>query len=100
MQAAQAQHEKMTERRLMSYPKNQLSPRRRRCVESLQDFAAMIECVRISARRLPGRMIDDGGKPLTDRGIEAIMTQLDERCEALAAAGLTPGSPTALRVFN
>lgn len=63
-------------------------------------FDAMVKCVRISARRLPGRIIDDGGKPLTDRGIEAIMTQLDERCEALAAAGLTPGSPSALRVFN
>ena len=71
-----------------------------RVAPEARPFAAMIECVRISARRLPGRMIDDGGKPLTDRGIEAIMTQLDERCEALAAAGLTPGSPTALRVFN
>jgi len=63
-------------------------------------FAAMIECVRISARRLPGRIIDDGGKALTDRGIEAIMTQLDERCAALTAAGLEPGSAPALRVFN
>lgn len=71
-----------------------------RVAPEARPFAAMIECVRISARRLPGRIIDDGGKPLTDRGIEAIMTQLDERCEALAAAGLTPGSPTALRVFN
>jgi hypothetical protein len=60
----------------------------------------MIECVRISARRLPGRIIDDGGKALTDRGIEAIMTQLDERCAALTAAGLAPGSAPALRVFN
>lgn len=71
-----------------------------RVAPEARPFAAMIECVRISARRLPGRMIDDGGKPLTDRGIEAISAQLDERCAALAAAGLTPGSPTALRVFN
>jgi hypothetical protein len=71
-----------------------------RVAPEARPFAAMIECVRISARRLPGRIIDDGGKPLTDRGIEAIMTQLDERCAALAAAGLAPGSATALRVFN
>ena len=63
-------------------------------------FAAMIECVRISARRLPGRIIDDGGKALSDRGIEAIMSQLDERCAALTAADLAPGSAPALRVFN
>jgi hypothetical protein len=71
-----------------------------RVAPEARPFAAMIECVRISARRLPGRIIDDSGKPLTDRGIEAIMTQLDERCAALAAAGLAPGSATALRVFN
>ncbi len=71
-----------------------------RVAPDARPFAAMVECVRITARRLPGRIIDDSGKPLTDRGIEAIMTQLDERCAALAAAGLAPGSATALRVFN
>ncbi len=71
-----------------------------RVAPEARPFAALIECVRISARRLPGRIIDDSGKPLTDRGIEAITTQLDERCAALAAAGLVPGSATALRVFN
>ena len=63
-------------------------------------FAAMIECVRISARRLPGRIIDDSGKALSERSIEAIASEIDQRCAALAAAGLSAGSAAALRVFN
>ena len=67
---------------------------------SCRAFAAMIESVRICARRLPGRIIDDSGKALTDRGIEAITAELDQRYSALVAAGLAAGSPAALRVFN
>jgi len=67
---------------------------------SCKPFEAMVECVRIGARRLPGRIMDDGGKPLSDRGIEAITRELDQRCAALAAAGLPAGSVAALRVFN
>jgi hypothetical protein len=67
---------------------------------SSKPFAAMIESVRISARRLPGKIIDDSGKALSDRGIEAISAELEQRYAALAAAGLTAGSPAALRVFN
>lgn len=67
---------------------------------SSKPFAAMIESVRISARRLPGKIIDDSGKPLSDRGIDAITAELEQRYAALAVAGLTAGSPAALRVFN
>lgn len=63
-------------------------------------FSAMIECVKICARRLPGRIIDDGGKVLTDRSIETITHEIEQRFVALAAAGLPAGSTAALRVFN
>jgi hypothetical protein len=60
----------------------------------------MVECVKICARRLPGRIIDDGGKALNDRSIETIAHEIEQRCAALSAAGLPAGSTAALRVFN
>ncbi len=63
-------------------------------------FSAMVECVKICARRLPGRIIDDGGKALNDRSIETIAHEIEQRCASLAAAGLPAGSTAALRVFN
>jgi len=63
-------------------------------------FSAMVECVKICARRLPGRIIDDGGKALNDRSIETIAHEIEQRFVALAAAGLPAGSAAALRVFN
>ncbi len=66
----------------------------------LQAWPAMLEGIRVAVRRLPGKLVDDNGRPLGDRQIEQIARDLDKRCHSLIEAGLRPGSPAALRVFN
>lgn len=60
----------------------------------------MIECALVASRRLPGRLVDSSGRPLTDRIIDSSAANVRQRAFALEAAGLKPGSPLALRVFN
>lgn len=67
---------------------------------SAQAFPAMLECARIAARRLPGRLVDDEGRTLSDRAIDQIARGIESRQQALQLAGLQAGSPAALRVFN
>lgn len=65
-----------------------------------QAFSAMLESARVAARRLPGRLVDDEGRSLNDRSLEQIARGIEQRQQALAAAGLAAGSAPALRVFN
>ena len=60
----------------------------------------MVECALVAARRLPGRLVDDGGKPLTERFLESSAMQVHQRALALEAVGLKAGTATARRVFN
>lgn len=66
----------------------------------LQAWPAMLEAVRVAVRRLPGKLVDDNGRALGDRQIEQIARDIDQRGQSLIEAGLRPGSPAALRVFN
>jgi hypothetical protein len=63
-------------------------------------FAAMLECAKVAARRLPGRLVDDDGRSLSDRALEQIARGIEDRHRALNEAGFAAGSPAALRVFN
>lgn len=63
-------------------------------------FAAMLESARVASRRLPGRLVDDEGRTLTERSLEQIARGIEQRQQALAAAGLAAGTSGALRVFN
>ncbi len=65
-----------------------------------QPWAAMVACARHCVQRLGARMVDDQGRALTEASLQRIEQQLLERQQALVAAGLTPGSSMALRVFN
>lgn len=60
----------------------------------------MVECARVASRRLSGSLVDSGGRPLNDKLIEGSAANVRQRAFALEAAGLKPGSPLALRVFN
>jgi hypothetical protein len=49
---------------------------------------------------LGGSIVDDNGKPLDESAVAAIAVQLDSVRARLEANGVTPGSPTALRLFS
>ena len=49
---------------------------------------------------LGGSLVDDNGKPLDEHAIAAIAAQLDAVSTRLAAQGVAPGSPAALRLFS
>jgi hypothetical protein len=60
----------------------------------------MVACARLCAQRLGGVLVDDAARPLADAHLGRIEQQIAMRQEALAEAGLAPGSPLALRLFN
>jgi uncharacterized glyoxalase superfamily protein PhnB len=47
-----------------------------------------------------GRVVDDNGNALDARGLASIAAQIDTVRQALAARGIEPGSPLALRLFS
>jgi hypothetical protein len=63
-------------------------------------WAQMVECALIAAKRLPGRLVDDGGKPLTEQFLASNAAQVHQRALALEAVGLKAGTSIARRVFN
>lgn len=65
-----------------------------------QPWDRMVECAMRCAEALGGRLVDDQGRDLTDAALARIGGQLAERQRSLAEAGVEPGSPLALRVFN
>ncbi|MEN9774317.1 MAG: hypothetical protein RL322_1387 [Pseudomonadota bacterium] len=66
----------------------------------IEAWDQMVECAWIAARRLPGRLVDDSGKALTERFLDNISSQVRQRALALEAVGLRAGSAAARRVFN
>lgn len=66
----------------------------------IEAWDQMVECAWIAARRLPGRLVDDTGKALTERFLDNISSQVRQRALALEAVGLKAGSAAARRVFN
>ncbi len=63
-------------------------------------FARMMEVGQELGRRVGGDIVDDQGKPLAPGADVAIDQQLQALCGQLEAAGLTPGSERARRVFS
>jgi len=70
------------------------APDTRRSFESLARLAHQLASV------LGGSIVDDNGQALDERAVAAIALQLDSVRAKLEAQGLTPGSPTALRLFS
>lgn len=65
-----------------------------------EPWARMVECAMRCAEALGGRVVDDQGRPLPEAALARIGGQLADRQRSLADAGVEPGSPLALRVFN
>jgi hypothetical protein len=60
----------------------------------------MVQCAQSLAKNLNGQLVDDAGKALPDGLWGQIEEQLRQRYWALEGAGIEPGSPRALRLFN
>lgn len=71
-----------------------------RAPASASSWTGMLDCARLCADRLGGRLIDDGGRPVAPEHLDAIAVQLAARQQALEDAGFVAGSPLALRLFN
>jgi hypothetical protein len=69
-------------------------PDTRRSFESMARLAHQLVAV------LGGSIVDDNGNVLDDKAVAAIAQQLDAVRARLEAQGVTPGSPTALRLFS
>jgi FtsZ-interacting cell division protein ZipA len=70
------------------------APDTRRSFESMARLAGQL------AQLLGGRMVDDNGNALDERGVAAIAQQLEAVRARLEARGIAPGSTSALRVFS
>ena len=70
------------------------APDTRRSFESMARFAHQLASV------LGGSIVDDNGNVLDERAVAAIAVQLESVRARLEAHDLTPGSPTALRLFS
>jgi hypothetical protein len=63
-------------------------------------FDRMIDTARGLCTALGGSLTDQGGKPLSERGIEVIRGQIAEIEEKMRAQDIVPGSETTLRLFR
>jgi FtsZ-interacting cell division protein ZipA len=70
------------------------TPDTRRSFESMARLAHQLAAV------LEGSIVDDNGNVLDERAVIAIAQQLDAASAGMQARGITPGSPTALRLFS
>lgn len=64
------------------------------------DLAASYDAMVKSARQLGGRLADDNGNALDERALGAIRAEVQAVGSRLAALGIEPGSPLALRLFS
>jgi hypothetical protein len=60
----------------------------------------MVATAREIARGLGGTLQDQVHRPLTDKGIAVIHHQIEAIEEKMRAYGISPGSETALKLFN
>jgi FtsZ-interacting cell division protein ZipA len=63
-------------------------------------FDKMVATAREIARGLGGTLQDQVHRPLTDKGIAVIHHQIEAIEEKMRAYGISPGSETALKLFN
>jgi FtsZ-interacting cell division protein ZipA len=71
-----------------------------RAPETRRSFESMARLAHQLASVLGGSIVDDNGHALDERAVAAIAQQLDSVRARLEERGLTPGSPTALRLFS
>jgi FtsZ-interacting cell division protein ZipA len=71
-----------------------------RAPDTRRSFESMARLAHQLAALLGGSIVDDNGNALDDRALAAIAQQLDSVRARLEARGVTPGSPTALRLFS
>ena len=64
-----------------------------------RSFESMVAYARDLTAALGGRIVDDNGRALDERALGAIAAQLDAVRATLAARGIEPGGPAALRLF-
>ncbi|MGH8689245.1 MAG: cell division protein ZipA C-terminal FtsZ-binding domain-containing protein [Burkholderiales bacterium] len=64
-----------------------------------RSFESMVIYARDLCAALGGRIVDDNGRDLDERALGAIGAQLDAVRATLAARGIEPGGPAALRLF-
>ena len=67
-----------------------------RTPDLVRSYEAMVQ----RARSLGGRLVDDNGNPLDERALAAIGVEVEATHARLAALGIEPGSPLALRLFS
>jgi hypothetical protein len=65
-----------------------------------RSYEAMARAGRHLANERGGRVEDDTGRELDERALAAVGAQLEAVAQRLAAAGIEPGSPLALRLFS
>ncbi len=63
-------------------------------------FEEMAETGAGLADRLGGRLVDQDGKALTESGLHAIASQIDQIANDMARRGIEPGSEAARRLFG
>ncbi|MDR2165650.1 MAG: cell division protein FtsZ [Zoogloeaceae bacterium] len=72
-----------------------------RAPQGMSAYRQMLTIARGFAKTLNGALEDDNRHPLSDAGLEHIGAEFIARTQAtLEAAGLKPGDPLALRIFN
>jgi len=71
-----------------------------RAPDTQRSFESMARLAHQLAAVLGGSIVDDNDQALDERAVAAIAMQLDAVRGSLASRGVTPGSPTALRLFS
>lgn len=71
-----------------------------RTPELARSYEAMARAASHIAASRGGRLVDDNGRALDERSLATIGAQVDAVRQALAAQGIEPGSPLALRLFS
>lgn len=71
-----------------------------RAPDTQRTFESMARIAHQLASVLGGSIVDDNGQALDERALNTIAAQLDSVRAKLEARGVTPGSPTALRLFS
>ncbi|MGQ0651729.1 MAG: cell division protein ZipA C-terminal FtsZ-binding domain-containing protein [Betaproteobacteria bacterium] len=71
-----------------------------RTPELSRSYEAMARTASQIAASRGGRLVDDNGRALDERSLATIGARVDALREALAAQGIEPGSPLALRLFS